>query len=289
VTPERFKDLVQLYALGALDAAERAEVETFLASPACDAACQRALAEAMATAHLLTRELPPVPPSAEVWQKIEARLDLAKTRDQAVPIEARRRSRLATAVAVAGWVAAAALLLLWLRERSQVGQLATRTLAAEKRVRTFEGQIQDVEGRTVTAHRERDACLRRLETLETGIEHRDAAIALLELPGTQLFALKPEPGEKTQANAIVHTGLKRAYIAATGLTPQAGKDYELWVVRGKQVLAAGLVKSDAQGRALVRVDYEPLTGELPEKLIVTLEPAGGGPVARGPAVLSGTL
>jgi anti-sigma-K factor RskA len=289
VTPERFKELVTLYALGALDAEERADVEEFLASPACDRDCVRALAQAMESAAMLTRELPPVQPGPDVWAKIEARLGLGAAR-QVVPLPVRSKSRGAIWAAVAvGWAAAAVFLFLWWRDGQKVQEFADAARAAEKRARMYEGQVKETERHAVSAGHERDACRRRLESLELGIVERDAAIALLELPGTQLFALKPEPGRELAANAIVHTGLKRAYIAFAGFKPQAGKDYELWVVHGEKVLAAGLIKGDPEGRALVRVDYEALTGELPEKLLVTLEPEGGGPVARGPLVLGGSL
>ena len=82
--------------------------------------------------------------------------------------------------------------------------------------------------------RQSTECAQRLQSMERDLELRDQAVALLELPGTELFAVAPtDKSTAYLANAILHAGTKRAFIVATGLTPQPGKGYEAWVVKGK--------------------------------------------------------
>jgi anti-sigma-K factor RskA len=113
-----------------------------------------------------------------------------------------------------------------------------------------------------------------------------AAVALLALPGTKVVPLAPQGDAPQRAVALVNVAAHRAVVVGTGLVPQEGKDYELWVIRGDQKLAAGLMRGGPSGTVTVEVDPRLLASGL-DALAVTLEPAGGGEQPRGPILLVG--
>jgi anti-sigma-K factor RskA len=110
-------------------------------------------------------------------------------------------------------------------------------------------------------------------------------VAMLQLPATRVvaFAAKVDTGGGG-ATAIVNMQAKRAMILAHGMPKPAGKDFELWVIRGDEKIAAGLMRGGAAGQLLVEVDPT-LLAQGADALAVTLEPEGGGPAPRGDLVL----
>ena len=275
MTCAEFKELVGLYALGTLDAGDRAECEAHLRSTGHDG-CIEALAEQSAAVAALGDELPPIVPGPHVWKGIEARIGLA--------VLPQRRSR-ASPVA---WVlfaaaAAAAIFFFWDRRRAETeAELRAGQQELRKRIETSQKSL-------ATVTRDSAACIQRLQSMEKDLELRDQAVALLELPGTELFPVAPT--DKTMpylANAILHSGTKRAFIVATGLKPQPGKGYEAWVVKGKAAHPAGMFKVDAQGRGIVEVSLKMLAeGEKPDALAVTIEPESGSTTPTPPIILAG--
>jgi len=264
-----FKELVGLFALNALDPEERARAEEHLASGAHDG-CLEVLAVAMQGASVLDGDGPVEAPAPRVWEAIArqvapsaARLRRAKRLTQSAWAFA------ALAVVIVGYVL--------YRPPGQVALVAA--------VETARREGADKAAALTATTRERDACQRQLQQDKL----RGEAVALLRLAGTQLFPLPAEKGHAATANAILHTGVKRAYVVADGLRPVADHDYELWVARGKKVVAAGLVHVDAEGTTVLRVDYESLLGGTPDAMMITLEPAGGGDTVRGPTIVIGTL
>ncbi len=256
-----FKEMAALFALDALDATERAACEAHLRAAQHDG-CIEALSNAMAAVSSLD-ETPPAPPP-RVWASIEERIGPSARR----LARARRRVWLASGLAVA---CAAALVLVVISRQQLAG--------------TIDKRDQSLAATT----RQRDACLIRVEQIEAEKRFRDEAVALLQLRGTQLFPLAAEKGQKAEANAIMHTGLKRAFVVAEGLPSLPDRDYEMWVAKGKKVVSAGLVSVDSGGRALVRIDYATLTGDgAPDAMMITLEPRGGSTGTPGPTVLFGT-
>lgn len=264
-----FKEMAALLALGALEEKERQACEAHLAEARHDG-CVEALAEAMASVSSLDEEVPS--PAPHVWANIAGRIAPSAARLRGV----RRRAQWTTALAVA---CAAALVLALLGRARVAGELAVARDHEAARARTMT---------STTA--ERDACRQEVLQLQAAEKLRNEAVALLELPGTQLFPLAPEKGQRAASNVIMHTGLKRAYVIAEGLRVVPDRDYELWVAKGKRVVPAGLVAVGRDGRALVRVDYAALLGDVgaPDAMMITLEPRGGGPTVRGPTVLFGT-
>ncbi len=272
-----FKELVGLFALGALTADERAEAEAHLALPQHEG-CLEALAEAMQGASVLDGDGhgQGERPAPQVWQLIQQRIapNAARLR------RARRIARMAGAFA-----AAAALLLAYVVYRPP--GLGPALVAVE----SLRRESADKAAALTATTTERDECQKRNQLLEQDQRLPGEAVALLQLAGTRLFPLPAEKGQTATANVILHSGLKRAFVVTEGLRPVAEHDYELWVAHGKKVVPAGLVHVDAAGRAVARVDYEKLLGDVgaPDAMMITLEPSGGGDVVRGPTIVIGVL
>ena len=129
---------------------------------------------------------------------------------------------------------------------------------------------------------------RDLDAMGDDVALKNEAVALLEHASTRVVALSAQGGRAHGGSAIVNLAQRRVVIVATGLTVEAGKDYELWVIRGQDKLAAGLLHGGERGQAIARVDPA-LLGDGADALAITLEPAGGGPVPQGPVVLLGLV
>jgi anti-sigma-K factor RskA len=256
MTCAEFQELAAAMALGALDDDERAACEAHLrAGP--HAGCHDALARAEATVARLGDALPPVAPPAALWDAIAAGVTPPRRRARRVPLWA----------AASGWVVAAAAAAALLvpggespRARDQA--IATRALL--------------------------DRCAGELETLRAEQAAQREAVALVDLPGTEIVALAPQGPAAQRATAIVNRGAGRAVVVGHGLVPQAGKDYELWVIRGDAKLAAGLLRAGSAGSLVAVVDPALLAGGV-DAFAITLEPEGGSDSPRGPILLVGAV
>jgi hypothetical protein len=260
-----FKEQVALFALGALDDATRAACHQHLQQAAHDG-CVEALNDAMVATDSLSEAVQP-PAPLHVWSAIDARLGASDPW--------RRRFAFAAAAAVLFAVVAGSAGALLRNERAQVTGLLADKAASERTLATKAQQLE--------------TCARAVDDANAAAAMQRDAVALLQLPGTTLFPLKSEKGERATANVIIHTGLKRAYVVANGLKAAPQGDYEMWVAKGKRVVAAGLMKVGADGNAVLRVDYAALLGDIgaPDAMMVTLEPAGGSETVRGPTIMFG--
>jgi anti-sigma-K factor RskA len=139
------------------------------------------------------------------------------------------------------------------------------------------------------AVRERQGCQAELDAVHAQVELQRQAVALLQAPATHViaFAAKVDTGGGG-ATALVNLAEKRAMILAHGMPKPEGKDFELWVIRGNEKIAAGLMRATDAGELLVEVDPKLLAGGA-DALAVTLEPEGGGPTPRGALVLVASL
>ena len=84
-----------------------------------------------------------------------------------------------------------------------------------------------------------------------------------------------------RARAIYDARSQRALLVFDGLHPPTGKVYQLWSMEGSRLTNLGVIKTDEQGRAIVRVVQ---VGD-PNRLTafgVSLEPGDGSTNAVGP-------
>lgn len=268
----QFKEQAPAFALGALEPHEHAACERHLADQSVHDGCHEALHAARVATTVLALDLEPVEPSPQSWEGIAARIA------GVAPIGKAPRSSSTT---VPWLIAAAAILVcLWLvRDREQL--VAERTTASDR--------VTALTSRADTAEQLRARCATALETLQSDLGPRREALSLLQRSGTRVVALGPQPGVTSTANLIWHPSTQRAFVLGTGLAAPAGKDYELWVIRGDKKIPAGLLHADASGALVATVDASLLGGAAPDALAVTLEAAGGKPQPEGPIVLVGKI
>ena len=251
MTCAEFREIAALHALGALDAAERAAAEAHLAEATHDG-CFEALRQASTGMEALARSLPPVRPQAGTWAAIEQRIRPAR--------RARFRERAAWAVAAAA--------VLWLVASVNTGRSSANKLAAEKQ-----------------------RCLDELSSLRGEAEAQRSAIALLQSPATKVVSFEPQQaGSGFGARALVDLAGRRAMVLSSALAPRAGKDFELWILRGKTPVPAGLLRAGQSGTVLASIDPQLLAAGA-DALAVSVEPQGGSQTGKptGDIVLVGAL
>lgn len=256
MTCAEFKELAAVFALGALEMPERALAEAHLAE-ATHEGCFEALRQASAGVEALARTLPAPRPDAGLWRAIEARV---------AP-----RSGLGPREKIAWTAAAAAAVLLF------AGGARERRRHAEA--------VAGVE-------REKQQCLGELSSLRGEAEAQRTAIALLQSPSTQVVSFAPQAaGKGLGARALVDVAARKGMVLSSALAPRAGKDFELWIIRGKEKpVPAGLLRAGQSGTVLASIDPQLLAGGA-DALAVSIEPQGGSPTGAptGDVVLVGAL
>lgn len=262
-----FKENAAAYALGALTPEERAALEAHLAEPIAHEGCAAALAEANDTAALLAAAQPPMRPGEHVWQAIEREIGTA--------VPARRRTvwREAAAWSLAAAAAAVAFV------------LGMEYRASERRLATRERELQSL----AALETDKQICMRELATARVSLREKEAALALIGDPGTQLVQLAAQGAEPYRASAILNPDQRSAMILTRELKPQQGKDYQLWLIRGEEKIPAGILRTDAAGTTLARISEEALRAGRPDAFAVTIEPQGGMPQPTGPIILLGKV
>ena len=264
-----FKELCAAYVLGSVEPAERDACDAHLAEAEHEG-CHAALAGAAATVHTIPLALEPLRPRKELWDAIAQQI--------APPSAMARRRRVWPVAVVAVACAAAALFLLYERDG-----LVQRAGDAE---RTLAGRTEELR----KAEALRETCQTELAGLKGQLEAQKEAVALLTAPGTRLVALAPDPKDSVDHRAVVlfDAGQNRAAIVAHGLSVQAGKDYELWVIKGDVKKAAGLLRGDPSGGVAAVIDPKVLSDGV-DAFAVTVEPSGGGTAPTGPIILVGVV
>jgi anti-sigma-K factor RskA len=274
MTCAELKELAPFYGLGVLSAAERRAVEQHLAEPIAHEGCAEAIREAVEAATLLALALPPVAPPAGRWETLEASLtvDSRPTRRLAAP--PRRDIRrllegrgLLVGLAVLLLIVGGVRVFRWNIERRRIEAIQTRLTEQDESLR---------------------GCLGELLAMKRQLTLQQMALDLLERPNTQMVSLAVQGRESYRANVILNQAEQKAVIIAGALREQKNRDYELWIIRGQEKIAAGLLHGDENGRAVAEVDSKLLTGGV-DAFAVTLEPEGGGKSPTGPIVLVGAV
>jgi hypothetical protein len=141
--------------------------------------------------------------------------------------------------------------------------------------------------------RELEQARARNAALRESLDAERLWAALLESPYARIVRLAPTPAADTSLVArVVHDpGTRRAILVGRSFKAVAGRDYQLWAVTANGHVSLGVLVPDRAGRVLRRLED---TGE-PSTLAgfaVSLEPAGspGGPMRpAGPIVLFGPI
>jgi anti-sigma-K factor RskA len=269
VTCAEFKESAAAYALGILPAQEERELEEHLSESIAHQGCHAVLESALRTTAALSAAVPPVQPPDTAWEAIESRLNLGQTGSRP-----RDQPRLPWLI---GFAAAAVCLL------AVIQALNYRRALTEQNAQL--AQLSAAEA-------ERERCAQELQALKNSTELQRAALALLELPSTQLVPLGAPQGVRTasRGTALFNSEQQKAIVLISALAPAVGKDYELWVIReGENPTPAGVFKPGPDGKAITQVDPRVLQAGPPGVFAVTLEPEGGSPAPTTLPFLVGSV
>jgi anti-sigma-K factor RskA len=257
---DEIAELAAGYALGALDADDRARFDALLASGDAEAtAALRDFEGAVAGLAAESVEAPPPAVKAALMARIEGRSREAVARTLS-SVKPSPSGRSAWTLVLSGAMAAgiAAIAVGWVVSTAydrRVTQLAQETAA-----------------------------------LKQELERQQSLVALLRDPATKVVALSGlEPAPGARARMLWHE-TAGGLLVAQGLPPAPeGKAYELWAIAGKNApVPAGVFTVDAKGVGSVRVEPIRVAGAV-DTFAVTLEPAAGVPAPTGAMYLAGKL
>lgn len=257
------------YALGTLDASERAQVDAAMANDpdfaAVVAAWDRRLAE-------LTAMVGPIEPRSEVWEKIRAEIAQSVTNDL-------QRG--------AGTIA------------GSIGSSFDRPATAD--ILVFRGRVQ--RWRNIAALTSAAAAalvaivatqIYRPDLLPAGLRP-EPRVQIVQTPApasAQYVAVLQQDGNSPAFILTVDEATKRFTVRKVGAQPEAGKSFELWIVSDKfqRPQSLGVIGGDefTARQLLTRYDADTINQAT---YAVTVEPEGGSPtgVATGPIVFTGKL
>src|SRR5262245_21341612 len=271
---DAYIELCAAHALGSLDEADRERLERHLARGCPE--CEAALTDFSASTVFLAASAPPVQPSARLKERVLAAVHAEETRamleaegrgtgqarDRRRPAKPPRRY---VAAAFYGWAAAACL-------AAALFLFATATWRLRAEVAAKQEEIAGLNDRL------------------TQEEHWTSVV---NAPSARVTVLTPTPAGNADlsARATVDPATRRAVLVFDHFEAPSGRDYQLWAIRGTAPASLGLVRADASGRAVVRIEDigDPATLNA---FAVSLEPAGGSPTPTaptGPVVMLGAL
>jgi len=262
VNRDEIVELAAGYALGALDAEDRARFEALL--DAGDAEARAALRDFEATVRDVAAETAEAPPSA-VKAALMARID-AEHRRRGAATQLRSTLR-ATGPRRSPWTIVL------------VGAMAAGIAAIAVGL-----AVSSVYDRRI------DQLGRQQAQLQQDLTRQQELVTILQDPATRVVALAGLPAAPDARGRMLWHAKVGGLLVTQGLPPAPeGKAYELWAISGKAApMPAGVFTVDARGVGSIRV--APVEGGAePDTFAVTLEPAGGVPAPTGSMYLVGKL
>jgi anti-sigma-K factor RskA len=253
---EELQELYELYALGAVDPAERQQIEEHLAQDC--AACKTEFARAQRVAALLALSTPVAGPPKRLRDRVLA---------LAAPQSERRTS---VTWLTHAWATLAILMLAAVIWYSYSRRALTAEVAAlQRKLAQVEAQNAELAARN--------------QVLLTALE-------LVHLPDARQVTFGRPDREPPRGRIWVHPQ-RGVLLLASHLTPAPpGKAYEMWIIpkgKGAAPIPAGLFNSDQRGEA-THVWPQPVNPDATAAIAVTLEPAGGVPAPTStPIIVAG--
>jgi anti-sigma-K factor RskA len=268
---DRLHESAGLYVLGALEPTERAEFERHLQS--CDE-CTAEVRSLAAVAAVLPQAVPLIDPSSGLRSRVLGVTGRSTTAHHNVVALPARPARTRSWVSTAGWLSAAALLLLSLGLGSYSMSLQREISGLRTEVGALNARLNESEQRVTVAT--------RLVALA------DQRMAVLTAPDLRQVDLQGQQPVAPRASGRAFYSRSRGLVfTASDLPPlRAGRTYQLWVVTARSPVSAGLLEIDSAGRVTQAFNTPPDIAN-PVAIAVTEEPAGGAPAPTGDKYLVG--
>jgi anti-sigma-K factor RskA len=262
------------YALGALDAAERAAFEAHLASCAeCSADVRQLRLAGGALAYAVPQVSPPPSLRARIMAEVTTNaresgsLDAGHSAAAPVPVVRERRG-------LPAWLQIAAMLVIGAGVFLYAQRMQTRVSNLEAQLAQATAQVASADRATTEA---RTVALRAQSAMGVFAAIDVARIDLAGQPVAQM------------ARARALWSRQRGMVFTVSNLPALppGRVYQVWVVTAQAPVSAGLLTPDAQGGGSVYFET-PVDILPPVAVAVTLEPAGGVLAPTGERYLIGT-
>jgi anti-sigma-K factor RskA len=266
---DRLHESAGLYVLGALKPAERNEFERHLQT--CDA-CKAEVHSLAGVTAQLPHGVPLVDPPPSLRGRVMAVTGSTPAPHDVVTLPPPPRAR--SWVSAAGWLSAAALLLVSLG-------LGSYSMNLQREITGLRTEVSDLNAR-LSQSDQRVTVATRLVALA------DQRMAVLTAPDLTQVDLQGQPPVAPRASGRAFYSRSRGLVfTASDLPPlRAGRAYQLWLVTTQQPVSAGLLDLDAAGRVTQAFTTPPDVAR-PVAIAVTEEPAGGVPAPTGEKYLVG--
>jgi anti-sigma-K factor RskA len=256
---DEITELAAVYALGALDGADRERFEALLREGDREAVgALREFEETLASTVGDLRAPPPAHVKAALMTRIAASPRAGQVVDIARPREPERPARSRWRAVMAGAMAA--------------------------------GLAAIVVGLAVSAaYQQRlDALAREVRSLREEVKSQQAVGSLLRDPATQVVTLAGQaPSPEARARMVWNPSVGGLLIAEGLPAPPPGKTYQLWAISGNAPpVSAGVFTVPSTGSSTVAVPALPGVSRV-DVFAVTLEPEGGLPAPSGAMYLAG--
>ena len=248
--PNDRDDLLFLYVAGALDEAERTEVEDWLASGAPQAAEQLARAEEEVA--LLAAAQPRADLPRTVRERLLARTAGAADRPPAEPAAAPRRPRRlahpAFAALASGLLAASVTGVVV--QRIAVRADAERDAALLREIEATRDELHGVREERASLDDDLADTESRLRALETDLVLARKTIGVLQAEHAEAVALTGTASAPTARGRVYWDwDAWYCYARVTGLPKDPGRTYAMWLFTEDDVVGVGTFHADAQGDA----------------------------------------
>jgi anti-sigma-K factor RskA len=267
---DRLHESTGLYVLDALEPTDRAEFERHLRSCADCTAEVRSLTGVTGALPLSVVLSDPPPALRHRVMAVTGRPSSAPSNVVALPS---RPARSRAWVATAGWLSAAALLVV------SIG-LGVYATSLRREVSGLRAEVGDLDAR-LNQSEQQVAAATRLVALA------DARMTVLTAPDMTQVDLQGQPVSPRASGRAFYSRSRGLVFTASDLPPlRAGRSYQLWLVTAQSPVSAGLLQLDPAGRVAqafaTSSDIPP-----PVAIAVTDEPAGGVPAPTGDKYLVG--
>jgi anti-sigma-K factor RskA len=248
---DQFRELVEAYALGALDAGECAAFEAHLATGCQD--CANALKEA----RWLVSQLGYLAPDAKPSELLKGRL-MQTVRREAEAVHALAKGK--AAIPFWMWAGVAALLVV--------------TVYSAWDARRLERDIEDTNKRA-------NAILQQREKLQAELALAKRQARIMMDPKSKKFMLPAKDTQMPQLEAMWNPELGICVMGDKMPMPSANHVFQLWLIpktKGSKPMPLQTFWPDAEGKMVYVMENPPEPMWNTNALAVTEEPMGGSPL-----------